>query len=154
MDNYFGRLLVEKQELSVKLNKLELFLRTKVYKNLEEEKPEIFQLLAEQAGAMRVYLGILEQRIFVEKRYAIKERAFNLCNQTMLEKAKERIITDDCVESVVQEMIQQQGEETIAFHAEELYKLSAIDWADIIRNLKQIFTEETEECSKDSWKTF
>lgn len=60
MEDFKKRLIVEREELDDKLAKLETFIRSPRFENLDERNRE---LLVSQRGAMRQYSDILAERI-------------------------------------------------------------------------------------------
>ena len=60
MEDFKKRLIVEREELDDKLAKLEAFIRSPRFENLDERNRE---LLVSQRGAMRQYSDILAERI-------------------------------------------------------------------------------------------
>jgi hypothetical protein len=60
MEDFKKRLIVEREELDDKLAKLEAFIGSPRFENLDERNRE---LLVSQCGAMRQYSDILAERI-------------------------------------------------------------------------------------------
>lgn len=60
MEDFKKRLIVEREELDDKLAKLEAFIGSPRFENLDERNRE---LLVSQRGAMRQYSDILSERI-------------------------------------------------------------------------------------------
>lgn len=60
MEDFKKRLIVEREELDDKLAKLEAFIGSPRFENLDERNRE---LLVSQCGAMRQYSDILNERI-------------------------------------------------------------------------------------------
>nr|DAJ92265.1 MAG TPA: hypothetical protein [Caudoviricetes sp.] len=60
MEDFKKRLIAEREELDDKLAKLEAFIRSPRFENLDERNRE---LLVSQRGAMRQYSDILAERI-------------------------------------------------------------------------------------------
>ena len=60
MEDFKKRLIVEREELNDKLAKLEAFIGSPRFENLDERNRE---LLVSQRGAMRQYSDILTERI-------------------------------------------------------------------------------------------
>lgn len=60
MEDFKKRLIVEREELDDKLAKLEAFIGSPCFENLDERNRE---LLVSQCGAMRQYSDILTERI-------------------------------------------------------------------------------------------
>ena len=62
MEDFKKRLIVEREELDDKLAKLEAFIGSPRFENLDERNRE---LLVSQRGAMRQYSDILAERISI-----------------------------------------------------------------------------------------
>lgn len=62
MEDFKKRLIVEREELDDKLAKLEAFIGSPRFENLDERNRE---LLVSQCGAMRQYSDILAERISI-----------------------------------------------------------------------------------------
>lgn len=62
MEDFKKRLIVEREELDDKLAKLEAFIGSPRFENLDERNRE---LLVSQCGAMRQYSDILNERISI-----------------------------------------------------------------------------------------
>lgn len=62
MEDFKKRLIVEREELDDKLAKLEAFIGSPRFENLDERNRE---LLVSQRGAMRQYSDILNERISI-----------------------------------------------------------------------------------------
>ena len=63
MKDYVSRMVAESEELSAKINKLEDFIKTHKFDELQKEKQELLEM---QFYAMKTYQMILQKRLDIE----------------------------------------------------------------------------------------